>query len=111
MPVIIALTAKALVFRSAVSMPMASAAVAWSRVAISARPMRPRIRFQARKNSTAETPTAIRYIHWSGVIGRKAGGSGFTMNRPCTPPVQSSSALCFSNCGTATASAKVVSAR
>jgi hypothetical protein len=110
-PVIMAETAKARVLSWAMSMPIASAAVGWSRVAISARPMRPRIRFQARRNSTAEMPTATRYIHWSGVTGRKAGGSGFTRNSPCTPPVQSSSARCFSSCGTATASAKVVSAR
>ena len=52
-PVYIALTAKVRVFRSAMSMPIASAASAWSRIAIIARPIRPRTMFQASRNNSA----------------------------------------------------------
>src|SRR5579863_17672 len=44
-------------------------------------------------------------------MSRPKGGSGLSITSPCTPPVKSSSALIFRICGTATASAKVVSAR
>ena len=46
-PVYIALTPKASDLYSAVSMPMAEAAIGWSRIATIARPTRPRSRFQA----------------------------------------------------------------
>ena len=111
MPVIMALTAKALVFSEPISIPIASAAVGWSRVAIRARPMRLRMTlFTSRKQAPA-TMTVTTYIHWSGDSGMPAGASGLVRNRPCTPPVHSSIDLCLRICGTATASEKVVSAR
>ena len=59
-PVNIALTAKVRVFSSAMSMPIASAASAWSRIAIIARPMRPRTMFHASRNSSAPTNSVNR---------------------------------------------------
>ncbi len=52
MPVYIALSANVRVFSSAMSMPIASAASAWSRIAIIARPIRPRTMFHASRNNT-----------------------------------------------------------
>ena len=63
MPVIMALTAKVLVLRSAMSMPIASAAVGLSRIAIRARPTRLWTRFQVPQKQSPATPTATTYIH------------------------------------------------
>ncbi len=60
MPVNIALTAKARVLNRAMSMPIASAASGWSRMAIMPRPMRPRTRLAARMNRTAATASENR---------------------------------------------------
>ena len=52
MPVYRALTPKVSDLYSAVLMPIAAAAIGWSRIATSARPTRPRSRFQPSTNST-----------------------------------------------------------
>ena len=59
-PVNIALRAKVRVFTIGRLMPIASAAIAWSRIAIIARPMRPRTRFQASRKSTTATASVNR---------------------------------------------------
>ena len=56
-PVNIALTAKVRVFSSEMLTPIASAASEWSRIAIIARPMRPRTMFQASTNNSTPTPS------------------------------------------------------
>ena len=92
-------------------MPIAEAAIGWSRIATSARPTRPRSRFQPITNITTVIASVNRYSHWSGLSFRPNGASGLTMTMPCTPPVQCSTYLFFSSCGIVTPSAKVASAR
>ena len=57
-PVYMALTPKASDLYIAVFTPIASAATGWSRIATSARPTRPRSRFQPRRNITSMTASA-----------------------------------------------------
>ena len=54
-PVNMALTPKASDLYMALSMPMVEAAIGWSRIATSARPTRPRSRFQPSTNITTVT--------------------------------------------------------
>ena len=54
-PVNMALTPKASDLYSALSMPMVAAAMGWSRMAISARPTRPRSRFHPSTNISTAT--------------------------------------------------------
>ena len=97
-------------------MPIAVAAIGWSRMAISARPTRPRNRFHASKNMMAVASSVKKYSQRSGLKGwpnrlNSNGASGLVSTMPCTPPVQPSIFLYLSSCGTASASAKVASAR
>ena len=83
----------------------------WSRIAIIARPVRLSSRLRAIQNIRTAMASTTRYIHWSALSGRPKGGSGLKMLMPCTPLVNGSKWRYFRICGTATASAKVASAR
>ena len=115
-PVYIADTPKVSDLTIAVLMPIASAAVCWSRIAIMARPMRPRSRFQANANMTSVTTRVKKYSQRSWLSGmpipvRKAGASGFEITMPWTPPVSFSRWWYLRSCGRDTPRANVASAR
>ena len=95
---------------SAVSIPMARAAIGLSRIATIARPGRPRVRFHAPTSSSAPQNSTKKYRYWS-ASRNGTGESGLNTSMPCTPPVNSSKCSKRSSCGVATASAKVASAR
>ena len=110
-PVYIADTPKVSDLTIAVLMPMASAAMCWSRIATMARPTRPRSRFQASANITSVTARVKKYSHRSWLSGMPKGASGFEITMPCTPPVSFSKWWYLSSWGSETPSANVANAR